>query len=89
MPPGDCRMRFEALVARLTIVPAEHPDVTALSAAAGLPTDDIPILAAAIASRSTHLLTGNTRDFAALYGRRVHGVLVLRPRAYLDLVARR
>jgi hypothetical protein len=48
----------------------------------GLPPDDVPILAAAIACRATHLLTGDIRHFGPLHGRRVAGVLVLRPAEY-------
>lgn len=85
----DRRKRLDALVRRLTVVPAERPDIAVPRIAAGLPVDDVPILLAAIASRSTHLLTGNTRDFGPLYGRRVRGMLVLRPRAYSELLSRR
>ena len=48
-----------------------------------LPEKDRPILAAALTVGCTHLLTGNTRHFGALYGRRVGGVLVLTPAEYL------
>lgn len=56
------------------------------SAAAGLPDDDRPILEGAIAMRASHLLTGNVRDFGSLFGRRVGGVMVLRPSTYLNVV---
>lgn len=42
------------------------------------------ILAAAILSGATHLVTGDVRHFGAWYGRRVAGVPVLRPGAYLQ-----
>jgi predicted nucleic acid-binding protein len=89
LPGADRLARFERLIEALVVVPDDHPEVELPAIAAALPDDDVPILLAAIASRSTHLLTGNKRDFHALYGRHVAGVLVLRPRAYLDLVARR
>ena len=47
---------------------------------------DHPILAAAIACRATHLLTGDD-DFAPLFGRVIEGVLVIRPGDYLRLRA--
>ena len=47
-----------------------------------LPEKDRPILAAAIAARCTHLLTGDARHFGALYGRTIGGVLVLAPAEY-------
>lgn len=66
----------------------DPPDgLVKLPAAAGtLPDDDRPILEAAIAVRATHLLTGNVRDFRSLLGRRIGGVLALRPSTYLNLV---
>jgi predicted nucleic acid-binding protein len=45
---------------------------------------DVPILAAAIAARATHLITGDRRDFGVHYGRRVGGVLIQPPRDYLQ-----
>jgi hypothetical protein len=44
----------------------------------------MPILLAAIASGATHLITGDLRDFKTLFGRKIGGVLVLRPRDYLE-----
>lgn len=44
---------------------------------------DRPILAAAIASRSTHLLTGDFRHFGHLFGCVVSGVRIMRPAEYL------
>jgi hypothetical protein len=41
------------------------------------------LLTAAIASGATHLITGDLRDFKPLFGRKIGGVLVLRPRDYL------
>jgi uncharacterized protein len=60
-----------------------------VGAGSSLPTDlalaekDRPILAAAVAFRCTHLLTGDTRHFGPLYGREVQGVRVLTPATYL------
>lgn len=45
---------------------------------------DVPILAAAIAARATHLITGDRRDFGAYYGKRLGGLLVLPPRDYFE-----
>ncbi|MBV8139499.1 MAG: PIN domain-containing protein [Deltaproteobacteria bacterium] len=44
---------------------------------------DQPILLAAIQGRAHYLLTGDTRHFAHLYGKRIATVLVLRPAQYL------
>jgi uncharacterized protein len=45
---------------------------------------DQPILLAAIHARADYLLTGDSRHFGHLYGKRIGGVLVLRPAAYFD-----
>lgn len=45
---------------------------------------DQPILMAALASRATHLLTGD-KDHFQLFGRTVGGVLILRPGDYLAM----
>jgi predicted nucleic acid-binding protein len=45
---------------------------------------DHPILLAAIHARADYLLTGDARHFGHLYGKRISGVLVLRPAAYFD-----
>ena len=44
---------------------------------------DRPVLVAAVESKATHLLTGDTRHFGDLYGRRIGGVLIVRPAEYL------
>ena len=51
------------------------PDVT-------LPEKDVPILRSAMASRSTHLLTGDTKHFGPYFGRVIGGVLISRAAAY-------
>jgi predicted nucleic acid-binding protein len=48
-----------------------------------LPEKDIPILAAAIASRATHLLTGDIKHFGPFLGKKVAGVRIDRPANYL------
>lgn len=48
-----------------------------------LPEKDWPILLSAIASRSTHLLTGDVRHFGPYFGQSLAGVRVLRPAVYL------
>jgi len=48
-----------------------------------LPEKDGLLLSAAIAARANFLITGNTTDFKALYGRSIKGTRVLTPRAFL------
>jgi predicted nucleic acid-binding protein len=45
----------------------------------GLQLKDAPILAAAVNARADLLVTGDARDFGALYGRTLRGVQVLAP----------
>lgn len=49
-----------------------------------LPPKDRPILASAIASGATHLLTGDYRHFRRYYETSIGGVLVLTPVTYLE-----
>ena len=41
---------------------------------------DLPILGGAIAGHSTHLLTGDERDFGKFWGKTIRGVKILSPR---------
>lgn len=82
--PAEIR-GLEALLRRATVEDPVEGLVHLPAIAAGLPDDDRPIVEAAIAMRATHLLTGNVRHFRPLFGRRVAGVLVLRPSTYLNV----
>lgn len=48
-----------------------------------LPQKDVPIVLAAIAARATHLLTGDVTHFGRYFRKRIRGILVLQPGAYL------
>lgn len=48
-----------------------------------LPEKDRPILRAAVQAGATHLLTGDLTHFGRFFGKRLDGVLVLPPGAYL------
>jgi uncharacterized protein len=50
---------------------------------------DRPVLLAAIHAEAEYLLTGDARHFGHLYGKRIEGVLVLRPAQYLERRRRR
>lgn len=60
--------------------PEGHPVLEAVS----LPEKDMPILLAAVGARATHLITGDLTHFGPYYGRRLMGVLILSPAAYLQ-----
>ena len=68
---------FETLMKQVALVPE-----ATLKVDAGLPDKDIPILGAAIASKSDYLLTGDKRDFGHLYGNTIEEVMVI---SYLQL----
>ncbi len=48
-----------------------------------LPEKDVPIMLAAIEARATHLLTGDLRHFGPYFGKKISGVLIVSPGAYL------
>jgi predicted nucleic acid-binding protein len=73
------RGRLERLAASLRFV-QEGPLLVGI--AEQLRAKDAPILAAAVASGATHLLTLDRRDFGRFFGQRVGGVLILHPRDY-------
>ena len=54
-----------------------------LSGGFSLPEKDTQILLAAIEARATHQITGDVRHFGPYFGRKVRGILVLSPAAYL------
>ncbi|MDP9474303.1 MAG: PIN domain-containing protein [Actinomycetota bacterium] len=66
-------------VSNLLADPTVHPGIEA----SGLPEKDLPILRAAVAAHATHLVTGDRKHFGALFGKKVAGVLVVRPADHL------
>jgi hypothetical protein len=73
--------RLERLLGSVELV-AEAPGQQ-LPEGIRLPEKDEPILRAALSAGATHLLTGDPRDFGSLLGRRVGGVRVETPGAFL------
>lgn len=76
---AEQRERLKRLVEDLEIV--ETLAVARLQTT--LPEKDQPILAAAVAGRATHLITGDVRHFGEFFGKMLAGVMVLSPAAYL------
>lgn len=71
---------LEALVRGLRLVPEsanELPDGVELSE------KDVPIVQAAIAAQTSHLITGDRRDLGRVFGQQMGGVWVMTPREYL------
>ncbi len=62
----------------------DAPQGLKLSATIRLDAKDRPILLAAIHGNADFLLTGDAKHFGHLYGRRIEGVLVLRPAQYFE-----
>ena len=72
---------LDALLADLEIVATPYPLPETLEA--NLPAKDLPILAAAVAAKAKFLITGDKRHFGAHFGRKIHGIAILRPADYL------
>jgi len=77
---SEARARLETLLDETTIV--AEGSLATLPPTLSLAAKDRPILAAAIYAGATHLITGDRRDFGKLFGRRIGGVLILRPADY-------
>jgi uncharacterized protein len=80
-------IRLERLTAKLTLV--NPPGDLNLPAALRLDSKDRPILVAATNGKANFLLTGDGRHFGHLYGKRIRGVMVLRPAQYFGRRVRR
>jgi predicted nucleic acid-binding protein len=75
------RVRLTALMKGVRLVPdAPSQDLPKELSLRG---KDVPIVAAAIAARATHLITGDRRDFGPYFGKRLGEMQVLPPRDYL------
>ncbi|MFW6201040.1 MAG: PIN domain-containing protein [Gemmatimonadota bacterium] len=81
---ANARARLARLVEDVELV-AEASDVGVPDDHSDLPDKDRPILAAALAARATHLITGDLTHFGPLYGRDASGVVVLPPAMYLHM----
>ena len=75
------RERLQHLVEALEMVET----LSAAPLQTPLPEKDKPILAAAVAGRATHLITGDFKHFGEFFGQTLAGIVVLPPAAYLDL----
>ena len=75
----ECIGELAGLVASLDLVAEPSAEETRMASGYGLPQKDVPILAAAIASKATVLVTGDRRDFGHLYGKIIEGARVLTP----------
>ena len=79
-----CTAAFTQLFQNITVVPVtpistNYPEI--------LPAKDVPIFAAAVCCRATHLLTGDTRHFGSLMNHPdlCGGIIVMTVAQFLDL----
>ncbi len=77
---------LEELLLAVEIVPEADSRLVAWATGLGLPANDAPILAAAVAGGVDALVTGDRRHFGTLFGTRHAGVLVVSPATALELV---
>lgn len=75
------RLKLANLASKSEVVSAT--EFLALPSTVTLPEKDVPILAAAIAASSTHLITGDKTHFGEYFGQRIVGVLIQAPSDYL------
>ena len=80
------RERLAHLVSATELVP--DAGAGELPKGVELPHKDRPILLAAIGAAATHMLTGDLRHFAPLYGKTIEGVLIQLPADFFAATAR-
>ena len=78
--------RLQDLHTNLTII--AEADVRLIPASVTLRPKDKPILSAAIAAKLDYLLTGDSQDFGTFFGKTIAGVMILRPRDFIALMAK-
>jgi predicted nucleic acid-binding protein len=76
------RSRLEELLTSLELVPTMMIP-PALREDIELPEKDWPIIGGAISAEATHLITGDLSHFGPYFHKRVRGILVLPPAAYI------
>lgn len=77
---------LEELLLGVEIVPETDSRLVAWATGLGLPANDAPILATAVACSAGALVTGDRRHFGPLFDTRQAGVLIVRPATALRLV---
>jgi predicted nucleic acid-binding protein len=77
----DQRARLDTILADIEVV--HEVNTLTIDGEELLPEKDRPILRAAVCARATHLITGDLTHFGPFFSRRLHGVLITTPGAYL------
>jgi predicted nucleic acid-binding protein len=70
---------FERLLELVEVVPEAGPEIVAWATRHGLPANDAPILAAAVAAKVPALVTGDRSHFGHLFGATVGRITVVPP----------
>jgi hypothetical protein len=89
IPSGQNAVRGKEFNNTLQGVGVDAPQGRKLTENIRLDPKDRPILLAAIHGKAEYLLTGDARHFGHLYGKRIEGILVLRPAQYFERRRRR
>ena len=79
---------LESILEQLEVVSEAGPRLVTWALDQGLPLNDAPILAAAVAAEADLLVTGDRTHFGHLYGRALGGVMITPPRRALHNVLR-
>jgi len=74
---SDRSKALEALIAKIEVGPEPGKKAMTSASSHGLPDKDVPILAAAIASKASTLVTGDRTHFGHLFGAIIESVKVL------------
>ena len=74
---------FKELVGEVTVLP-DNFGLTAHEQILRLPLNDRVIFITALSQGMEYFMTGNSRDFAELYGKRIGAMLTLKPVAFLN-----
>lgn len=74
---------FNQLVSELTLL-QDNFGLTANQLIMRLPLNDRVIFMSAMVQGMEYFITGNSRDFLALYGERIKGMMTLRPTDFLN-----
>ena len=75
----DDSTELDELVSDLVITSEANPENVAWAAAQSLPSEDAPILAAAVEAKVDMLVTGDRKHFGSMYGKFQRGVKVVSP----------
>ncbi len=85
---ADQQRELEQLLDGIELIEHHPSKIPSIEKQVELHEKDLPILLAAIDAKCTHLITGDVRHFGEYFGKRVGGVLILRPAVYVGSVGK-